>query len=66
MAIEDLTPHVAESAKNPKKAASDNTMFESHSLSEKIEADKYLKSQCATGSGKKGFKLTRLIPPGIE
>ena len=47
----------------PKRVRGDSGEVEVHSLKEQMELDRYLKSQKATATGKRGFKVARLIAP---
>lgn len=55
---------IAENAAAPKRASADGTSAEQHSIPDQIAADKYAKSQTAAAGKKRGFRLTRLKPPG--
>ncbi|MGE0375345.1 MAG: hypothetical protein AB7I48_11625 [Planctomycetaceae bacterium] len=37
-----------------------------HSLTEQIEADRYLASKQAANSKPRGLRLSRLVPPGAQ
>lgn len=51
----DLSSQIETNAAGPKKAKSDEGEFEQHSLSEQIEADRYLNNRGAARA--KGFGL---------
>lgn len=59
--IEDA---IKENAAGPKRASSDSVTVEQHSLTEQIEADRYVRSKNAMSPGNLGFKRTKCIPPG--
>ena len=61
---EELDNTIRENAAGPKRAAGDSGSMEQHSLSEQIEADRYLASKTAARSGSLGLRKTKLIPPG--
>ncbi len=61
---EDLTNQILENASGPKAAKGDSGSMEQHSLSDQIEADRYLASKKAAGSKGMGLKVSQLIPPG--
>ena len=60
---EDLQDTIRESAAGPKRAAGDSGSVEQHSLTEQIEADRYLASKEAAKKGL-GVKMTKVVPPG--
>jgi len=54
---------IHENAAGPKKAAGDSGSVEQHSLTEQIEADRYLASKEAAKKGL-GIRMTKVVPPG--
>jgi len=60
---DDLADTIRENASGPAKASGDSGSVEQHSLSEQIEADRYLASKQAMKNGPR-FRMTRLSPPG--
>ncbi len=65
--MSDPTPTeqaIEQNAQGPKKAQGDVGSVEQHSLPDQIEADRYLASKRAMQSKSKGFRLTKLVPPG--
>lgn len=60
----DLEQTIRESASGPKKVAGDAGSVEQHSISELIEADKYLASKEVAKSRGLGIKLTKIVPDG--
>lgn len=65
--LDALENAIIENAQGPAKASDDTGSMEQHSLSEQIEADKYMRARQATRSGRGlGIKLTKLIPPGSD
>lgn len=60
----DLTSQIETNAGKPKAANIDGQQVQQHSLDEQIEADRYLKSEAAGASKKRGINLARLKPPG--
>jgi len=60
---EDLDTTIVENAQGPKKAQGDSGSVEQHSLTELIDADRYLKSKEASKKGI-GVRRSRAIPPG--
>jgi len=63
---EDLDSTIRENAAGPKRAAGDSGSVEQHSLTEQIEADRYLASKGATKSKGLGIRVTKLVPPGAS
>jgi hypothetical protein len=62
---ETLAEAIERAAKEPKSASGDTGSMTSHSLSEMIEADKYVKSQSAMQPRRKfGLRQFKHIPPG--
>ena len=60
---DELADTIRENAQGPRRAQNDSGSMEQHSLSEQIEADRYLASKEAMKKGP-GFRMTRLSPPG--
>jgi hypothetical protein len=63
---EDLDNAIRENAKGPKRAAGDSGSVEQHSLTEQIEADRYLASKEVAKSKGLGIRVTKLVPPGAS
>lgn len=63
MAESAIEAGLATAATDPKKVKIDNREAESHSISELIEADKYL-AQKAAGRLKTAIKWQTISPPG--
>jgi len=61
---EDLDNTIRDNAAGPRRAAGDSGSMEQHSLSEQIEADRYLASKTAARSGSLGIRKAKLVPPG--
>jgi hypothetical protein len=61
--VEDLEQTILENAHGPKRAQGDVGSVEQHSLTEQIEADRYLASKKAAKQGL-GVKMTKVVPPG--
>ena len=61
---DDLTDTIRENASNPKSAKGDSISVEQHSLSEQIEADRYLASKKAAGGKGLGIRISKIVPPG--
>jgi hypothetical protein len=59
---EELEQSIRENAAGPKRASGDAGSVEQHSLTEQIEADRYLASKQAAKKGL-GIKMTKVIPP---
>ncbi len=54
---------IRENAAGPKRAQGDSGSVEQHSLTEQIEADRYLSSKEAAKKGL-GVRMTKVVPPG--
>ncbi len=63
MSDTDLQQSIQENAQGPKRASGDSGSVEQHSLTEQIEADRYLSSKEAAKKGL-GVRMTRVVPPG--
>lgn len=59
-----LDDAIAENAVAPRKASGDSGSVEQHSLTEQIEADRYLAAKKAVKSKNGGLHLHKLLPPG--
>ena len=57
---------IRENAQGPAEAHGDSGGVKQHSLSEQIEADRYLASKAAANSKSRGLRLSRLVPPGAQ
>ncbi len=60
---EDLEQTIRENASGPAKASGDAGSVEQHSLTEQIEADRYLASKRAANKGL-GVRMVKVVPPG--
>jgi hypothetical protein len=58
-----ITDALRENAAGPKRAQGDSGSVEQHSLTEQIEADRYLSSKEAAKKGL-GIRMTKVVPPG--
>ena len=63
---EDLDNTIRQNAAGPKRAAGDSGSVEQHSLTEQIEADRYVNSKEAAKSKGLGIRVTKLVPPGAS
>ena len=63
---DDLKDKIKTNAEGPKSARGDSGSMEQHSLTEQIEADRYLESKKAVKSKSLGIKFTKLVPPGAD
>ena len=61
---DDLSDSIAEAAKSPKRVQGDAGSVEQHSLSEQIEAYRYLASKNAAKAKNRGLRISKLLPPG--
>jgi hypothetical protein len=62
---DDLRDTIRENAAGPAKASGDSGSMEQHKLADQIAADRYLASQEAAESNKRGLKFNKLVPPGV-
>ena len=60
----NLDQSIADNAAGPAKASGDSGSVEQHSLTDQIEADRYLASKAATKRRDRGLRMNRLSPPG--
>lgn len=60
----DLSDDIETNAGGPKKVTVDGNSAEQHALKDQIEADRYLKSQDAMTSPKRGISLARFRHQG--
>lgn len=61
---DDPASPIADAARSPKKVEGDAGSMEQHSLADQIAADRYLASKKALNSKNRGFRVTKMIPPG--
>lgn len=61
---DDLSDAIRTNANGPKAAKGDSGSMEQHSLTDQIEADRYLASKKAAGGKGLGVKISKLVPPG--
>lgn len=61
----DLDQKLHDVASGPKKATGDGNSFETHSLQDLIDADRYLASRTnATTNSARSLRFAKFIPPG--
>ena len=60
----DLDNTIRDNAAGPKRASGDSGSMEQHSLTEQIEADRYLASKTASRLKGLGLRTGKLVPPG--
>ena len=64
---EELDSTIRQNAAGPKRASGDAGSVEQHSLSEQIEADKYLAGkEAARKHPAKAFTRVKIVPPGTS
>lgn len=63
---DDLEQAIRDNAAGPKRAQGDSGSVDQHTLTDQIEADRYLASKQAAAAPARALRLTRLIPPGAE
>ena len=64
MSDTSLEDAIRENATGPAKAAGDAGSVEQHSLTEQIEADRYLAAKQALQQQRRGLQFNKLVPPG--
>lgn len=62
----DLEQAIRDNAAGPKRAQGDSGSVDQHTLTDQIDADRYLASKQAAAAPARALRLTRLIPPGAE
>ena len=64
--MSDLSEQIASESAKPASVSNDGVSVSRRSLSEQIEADKYLASKAATASPAAAFRAMtmRIVPPG--
>ncbi|MGD9692377.1 MAG: hypothetical protein AB7R63_13140 [Phycisphaerales bacterium] len=60
----DLEQSIADNAAGPRRAQGDSGSVEQHSLTDQIEADRYLASKAASKRPDRGLRMSRIAPPG--
>lgn len=60
----DLKDKIAENAEGPARASGDSGSVDQQSLTEQIEADKYLNADKAMSKPTKGLRFIKFVPPG--
>lgn len=51
-------------ASQPKEVEVDGQRVQNHSLADQIKLDKYLASKQAQANGRRGFRITKMLPGG--
>lgn len=64
--MSDVSDAIDANAQGPKSASGDAGSVTQHSLADQIEADRYLRSQAAAESPKRGFNIAKFRPNGSE
>jgi hypothetical protein len=62
----DLEAAIETAAENPQSASVDGVTVTQRSLSELIEADKYLQAKKAARRKNRGLRYTKIVPPGAQ
>lgn len=62
----DLTPLIREAAGTSASTSVDGVSESNRSVSEIIEADRYLKSSQALKSPRRGLLISKIVPPGAN
>jgi len=62
---DDLKDTIKQNAQGPRQATADGVSAQQHSLTEQIEADKYLAGkEAASRNPAKAFTRVKIVPPG--
>jgi len=61
---DDLESTIRDAAQTPARASGDEGSVDARSIGELIEADRYLASKKASQPGGRGFRMSKLVPPG--
>jgi hypothetical protein len=61
---ESITQAIVDTATGPKSVSSDQGTVVAHSLSDLIEAERYLASNKAVKKANRGLRFSKFIPPG--
>jgi len=61
---DDLEQTISDNASGPRRARGDSGEVEQHSLTDQIEADRYLNSKKAASGSGLGVRMSKLVPPG--
>ena len=61
---EDMKDTIKQNAEGPKQASVDGVSTQQHSMSDQIEADKYLAAKKAARAKGLGIKLAKISPGG--
>lgn len=62
----DLSSTIATNAQGPAEARGDSSSIRQHSLTDQIQADRYLRTKAAQRSSGLGLVFRRITPPGAE
>jgi hypothetical protein len=62
----DLEAAIETAAENPQSANVDGVSVTQRSVSELIEADKYLEAKKAARRKNRGLRYTKIVPPGAS
>jgi hypothetical protein len=62
--MSELEQKIKENASGPKSAESDGQKVEQHSISDQIEADRYLNSKAAVKKAGSGLKISKMSASG--
>ena len=63
---DELDDTIRSNAQGPAKVAGDAGSVEQHSVSEQIEADRYLAAKQAAKAKRRGLRFNKIVPPGAE
>lgn len=61
---DDILDKIAENAEAPKQVSGDSGSVQQHDLSDQIEADRYVRARDAQAQRARGFRVSKIVPPG--
>lgn len=61
---DDILDKIAENAEGPKQVSGDSGSVQQHDLSDQIEADRYVRARDAQAQRARGFRVSKIVPPG--
>lgn len=64
--VDELDDTIRQNAQGPAKVSGDAGSVEQHSVSEQIEADRYLAAKQAAKAKRRGLQFNKIVPPGAE
>ena len=62
---DEILDQIKENAAGPKSVTGDSGSVSQHDLSQQIEADRYARALDAQSKRGRGFRVSKIVPPGI-